>query len=315
MARTPNSAAKTHDPHKHGNLAQISTVILSLFALGLTVYFRYADAAAKTSDEHAKNLIAEKVDPPVKEINNRLDKVTSNISNLTNEISNLKKAVETLSDNQSKETQKTIERLLRAAQEAKKPQIAARFLDVAAALVSELRKEKHPAPPAFFQSSIEVLNQTIPRLKDASFAPLAAFAEYRSSLNAIPKSITPPGLPPIALDDVSLDCNGIPGVIGIAARNPQVLGKTITNNAILNCTQILDGFAWVNVVFINTHIVYIGTRGGGGPVVLRNVQFVNCTFEIHENDDDTKQLLEYAALNETNLEIKASVSPNKPNGL
>jgi hypothetical protein len=48
---------------------------------------------------------------------------------------------------------------------------------------------------------------------------------------------------------------------------------------------------------------------------LQDVQFVNCTFEIHENDDDAKQLLEYVALNETNLEIKPSVSPNEPNGL
>jgi hypothetical protein len=38
---------------------------------------------------------------------------------------------------------------------------------------------------------------------------------------------------------------------------------------------ILDGFHYKNVIFENAHIIY-----NGGPVILENVGFVNCTFSI-----------------------------------
>src|ERR1700676_2418300 len=71
------------------------------------------------------------------------------------------------------------------------------------------------------------------------------------------------------------------------------LGVTITN-----CPQILDGFTWRNVVFINSHISY-----KGGPVILDNVTFLNCTFQTERNDEGIR-LLQYAALDENNLQVK-----------
>jgi hypothetical protein len=39
--------------------------------------------------------------------------------------------------------------------------------------------------------------------------------------------------------------------------------------------QVLDGIDWENTVFINARIIY-----RGGPVDLKNVLFVNCTFDV-----------------------------------
>ena len=46
----------------------------------------------------------------------------------------------------------------------------------------------------------------------------------------------------------------------------------------INGTQQLDGLKFVNMVFVNMHIVYYG-----GPVLLDNVKFVDCTFEFSPN--------------------------------
>jgi hypothetical protein len=173
--QNPASATTGHDPQKHGNLAQWAAVgvalVIGVCSVVLTVYFHYADSSAKASDDHSNRLIDAKVNPAVKEINDNLTRLTGDIATLTTKTGNLQKAVETLADNQSKETQKLVERFLRAAREAKTPQVATRLLDAAASVVSVLKNEKRPASQEFFQSSIEALNQVAPELKSAAFAP------------------------------------------------------------------------------------------------------------------------------------------------
>jgi hypothetical protein len=39
--------------------------------------------------------------------------------------------------------------------------------------------------------------------------------------------------------------------------------------------QTLDPFVWTDVVFLGTRIRYLG-----GPVTFRNIQFINCTFDV-----------------------------------
>jgi hypothetical protein len=47
---------------------------------------------------------------------------------------------------------------------------------------------------------------------------------------------------------------------------------------------LLDNLTFKDVIFFNSKIVF----HGAGPVVLQNVQFVNCTFEIERSSPWTK---------------------------
>jgi hypothetical protein len=56
---------------------------------------------------------------------------------------------------------------------------------------------------------------------------------------------------------------------GVPGRERRIDGLLIVTPS-----QTLDGFVWQNVVFVNARISY-----RGGPVTLKNVRFVNCTFD------------------------------------
>lgn len=71
-------------------------------------------------------------------------------------------------------------------------------------------------------------------------------------------------------------------------------------NAIAMGTEkgfVLDGFYLDNVVFENANIIY-----HGGPVILQNVRFVNCTFSVRRSPQSEK-LLEAAAKEVVNAAI------------
>jgi hypothetical protein len=65
--------------------------------------------------------------------------------------------------------------------------------------------------------------------------------------------------------------------------------------AVRNCPQVLDGVHLTNVIFIDLRIVY-----RGGPVFLKNVVFVNCTFNVEQSEKGS-QFLEAEALGKTDL--------------
>jgi hypothetical protein len=79
----------------------------------------------------------------------------------------------------------------------------------------------------------------------------------------------------------------------------------ISNVAIVTPSQTLDGFVWNNVVFIGARIRYMG-----GPVTLKNVRFVNCTFDIptHVPAKVGQPLLNYAIAQEPELILQATPS-------
>jgi hypothetical protein len=54
----------------------------------------------------------------------------------------------------------------------------------------------------------------------------------------------------------------------------------------------LDGFHFRNIIFQNVHVVY-----NGGPLVMENVAFIDCEFEMPENNQ-TKRLTELVAGND-----------------
>jgi hypothetical protein len=262
------------------------------------MYYHYADSSAKVSDEHSNGLIDVKLNPAVKDISNKLSNLATDIANLNSETANLKKAVETLADNQSKETQKIIERFLGAAQTAS-PDTAAKLLNTAASLIVVARNESIPAAADFFQRASNDL-ATINRNKDAelrsaAFSTQEKLAEYRSFLR-----------PSSGIVGFKIDCQSYPGAVAIGRGVPEVKDSTI-----INCIfpQQLDGIVWTNVLFINSEIYY-----GGGPVVLQNVRFIHCKFNVQPGATGF-QLLKYATLDETNLAIKPKALPKPSSGL
>jgi hypothetical protein len=79
---------------------------------------------------------------------------------------------------------------------------------------------------------------------------------------------------------------------------PEEVAVTLRNIKVVGGYQTLDGMGWQDVTFIGTAIRYYG-----GPVELKNVRFINCTF-LSPPVPTATQFLDYAALGLTNLSIK-----------
>jgi len=265
----------------------------------LQVHYRGVESSAKSSDEHTNALIDAKLSPEVRGINASNTRLSGNINNLATRIENLEKAVETLADNQSKEVQKIIKRLLDVARTSP-PDTASKLMNTVASLVAATSSERAPATPDFFRDVSANLGEINKNgnadLKSISFSIQHKLAEYRSSL-----------IPPPSVTAITLDCHSILGATGYAITNPNILGHTISDGVVANCFQPLDGIAWVNMTFVNSQILYLG-----GPVVLRNVQFINCTFQTYQTEAGFA-FLQYAALDKTEFEYRKGRS--NPPGL
>jgi len=330
-SQKPDPMPAGHDPQKHGNSAQWAAVLVAVFlglcSLVVSVYFHYAESFAKASDEHVTSLIDAKLNPAVYEINAKLSKITSDIASLTTEVGNLKKAVKTLADDQSKETQKIIERFLSAARETKDPQTVSRILSTAASLVAVLQTEKRPAGSEFFASVVQQVDaiQLVDRgeLFRQKFKVRLALANYRSRLN------TEPPIPKAKAEfqspsDISLGFSyqifgtvylpknfhlsaAVP--LGVALdgehqpRTQDILtppsdslednNVSVNGMILIGASQTLDGIDWENVAFINMRIIY-----RRGSMKLSNVQFINCTFDLPNNQAGAR-IADYAALGKT----------------
>jgi hypothetical protein len=131
-------------------------------------------------------------------------------------------------------------------------------------------------------------------LKSASFSMQYNLAEYRSSLIPVPAFI-----------NITVNCESVLGVEAYQVRNPKILEKTISDGVVANCFQQLDGTAWVNMVFLNSEIAY-----SGGPIVLKNVKFIHCTFHTYQGEAGFG-LLQYAASDKTEFEYPKK-TPQSP---
>ena len=252
-------------------------------------------------------------------------------------LAKVESAVRVLADKQSDQTKQLIHDLLAAAENSalEKPEIATRAIQVASSLIAAMRNEKRPADSEYFQTTIKALDHlmtrpTQPQLSKAVHSTRIALAEYRSALGAMPPlptkqqafphtpgaPITAPTLGPGAYritqglplprnihwlsDGAAINASEIP--TGVDILTPTSRSLSANNNAVtglifVGAAQTLDGIRWENVVFVNTHIKYLG-----GQVALANVRFVNCTFEVQESDRGT-QMTNYAALQGASLVI------------
>jgi hypothetical protein len=207
-------------------------------------------------------------------------------------------AIRVLGNQQSDQTQQLIHDLLSMAKTSANPEIAAKAAQAAASLTATLRQQKRSAVPEFFAETNQDLNflrsKNEPNLKAVAFTTQQQLAEYRSALQ------------PQKQIGTSFTCGPNFGRKDafVAMGNSANPSHFVGNVTIVDCPQSLDGFAWKNVVFVNSRISY-----SGGPVVLDNVTFVNCSFKIEQNEEGTR-LLQYAALDQNNLKVKSeSLNP------
>lgn len=178
---------------------------------------------------------------------------------------------------------------------------AEKALTIVPVLLTRVVNETIPASPAYFSSALRDLNyvqsgaKSSPQLVKDVHQSRVIFAEYRSKLRPPivpdPKATQvlvpyplPPGPATIKLDALYgtvFDLRKVPpGVSIISPGNPPFFTGLRTDDPshpifLMNGTQKLDGMDWINVVFSHMVIQYTG-----GYVVLQNVKFVDCTFEL-----------------------------------
>jgi len=227
-----------------------------------------------------------------------------------------------------KEPERAEEALGLAEQEAKAGRIdeATEHLQRSTRLLETAASRRTNVPQSFFQNSVQTLDQ----LKSSGVngadiqKALVKLATYRSALNPKPplpkqtavlpvndfafvvvpgvlnRSFTSVNLNPWGLPyggrviggSVAIDCTGIKPGQEIFANPAHSVEKpeTIEGFILIGATQTLDWIYWDGTTFVSTQIKYLG-----GPVRLRNVRFVNCTFDF-PTDNFGQQLAKYAAL-------------------
>jgi len=187
----------------------------------------------------------------------------------------------------------------------------------------EAAVSKVPATPEFFKQVSDAINSVSPRQPELStkFNQLrVSLAAYRSALNPVPSlpkqtAELPKTGPPFTLTmnlyptltsiviplgqittegyGAGLDCRSMKPGQEIFIPVPRSLDRfpePVRGLILVGATQTLDYMTLEDVTFVNTNIKYLG-----GPVRLRNVRFVNCTFDFPSNNFG-HQIAEYAAL-------------------
>jgi hypothetical protein len=251
-------------------------------------------------------------------IDSELSAIRKDATSLGQRTDHVEAAIKALSSQQSDQTQKLVHDLLAVVKQDTKPESVSRVLATAGSLVDTLQKEKRQAGPQFFLDGITAMNQID---QERGYLPIAfdtriRFAEYRSAI----ESIVPgwwtklvvvqhhehlqiiPGHQPHLIDGMEIDLSLVTG-------NALELGddKSLKRNVVVHNSrfdggyQILDGIHWNDVYFVGTRIQY-----DGGEVDLRNVHFINCTFEVPQRIAPTsraRQVIDYAALVEPELKL------------
>jgi hypothetical protein len=184
---------------------------------------------------------------------------------------------------------------------------------------------KIPAPPEYFEDTAknvgELANHT--GLSQIAHTLRIALAEYRSAITPKPSlperveqlprpvpytfTLTIPAAYPVLTTVIfeppkpvtiegggaAFDARGMrpdQEIFVAATRSLEENPAIIKDLILIGATQTLDYISWGNVTFVGTHI-----KSQGGPARLANVRFVNCTFDL-PNDNAGVQIAQYAAL-------------------
>lgn len=265
------------------------TTILSAVAIVITLILGFVGATHTIDSE-----IANKIGP------------------LDTRITKAEGAIKALADQQNDQTQKLVRDLLATAKNTPQADVATRILEATGSVVTELQRQKRPANPDFFKAGIDALDQVEQEhgYLPAAFSTRVKFAEYRSSEELLPRpqvelrfgkmehAIINPG----NIRGYELDFSEVSGNAIVLSRDPRYAKDiTVANIRIDGGYQIVDGIHWHDVYFVGTKIRY-----EGGMLDLKDVHFINCTFEFPEKVQPTprdRQLIDYAALAESELEF------------
>jgi hypothetical protein len=270
------------DPQRHGNVAQWATVIaaicLGLLNLGLTVWYHATSGQPQAADDHTNVLITAKLGP-----------VTETITQLNEKMGKLEGRFDQLDSEQKKATRLQLNRL--------SAQIATALTsktDIDPAIVARLGEDL----PSFVKSST-------PEISQAAWRVTTQLSDYRSFLNsqhgpntADATAIKPPGVWAFEVNaralpnapDVIIGVLFLPNEPIVAGSEAAMFVKIGEENKITSAPRLwivegkgaeisLDGYHVRNSIVKDAHIVY-----NGGPLILENVYFVNCVFDVKHTD-------------------------------
>ena len=281
----PQSNQGFHPP-THGNYAQWATVIAALLFgvanLCLTIYFHHSESASKSSDEHINSLIGDSIDK-------KLTPIVNQLADLGTRVGKLEGRFEQLDADQKRLTK-----------------IQLNKLSVQLALTKQSHRPMNVATLISLGESVAGFsNSTDQGVSQLAWRTRLQIIDYRSFLNT---AVAPkPGTRDLIdlehgrSEDlyVELDARKIPdaqtakfGYVGFGkvfpAGSPEgALFLRIGNEDKANATTQhfylgaigfelkLDGYHIRNAIINGARIVY-----SGGPLILENVYFVNCTFEM-----------------------------------
>lgn len=225
------------------------------------------------------------------------------IGKIDKRIDSLTMAIKVLGDAQGGKTKELVDDALAIARmnvDVGNSNRAQSALSIANTFMAELKSSKVPADPSFFAESVTRFRSirhspySPPTLIDEAFKGILELAEYRSTLTAPPSGFHP-----------RYEYRGPEGAyIGHMGfvNGHQVL----SDSAFYGPTSVvrgseggflLDGLELQNVVFNGVTLRY-----HGGFLLMKNVWFVNCTFQV-EQSVKGNQFLEVAALGQTSANI------------
>jgi hypothetical protein len=219
-----------------------------------------------------------------------ISKLDDRIAGIDKHISRVESAVRMVGAKEGGDTKTLIDEALAVAKNASdagRAESAKTVLGIANRLLAEQKASREPAPQEFFDSAMQKYQKLkkSPELADSAWDGTMKLAEYRSAISSVP-----PGFSGVHIGEM-----GRRGPFHYL-RDSLISGP----NAIAMGTEkgfVLDGFYLDNVVFENANIIY-----KGGPVVLQNVRFVNCTFDVRRSPQ-SEQLLEAATKQPVNAAI------------
>jgi hypothetical protein len=281
-----------------GNFAQWGAIVV---VLGLAIYNGHSAHSAEDFDL--------RVD---KRIDTKNESGNSKLNDLEQRMSKVEGKLDVLLSGKH---------LVESARYAKRGDIAMAINAAESAHISLVSAivNKAPAPQEYFRDSVKTLSEEArisynkPELSQQLHVIRVLLAEYRSAL--IPK-LPIPNVTTVPLEH-AFTINGIgasinkgvfdfsnvkgnavqimPPLTGSLSENIHVNGSTFIGG-----TQELDGVHWDDVTFINMRVIY-----KGGETEMRNVKFINCTFDL-PNDINGARIADYVALIETNLRVGSS---------
>jgi len=179
-------------------------------------------------------------------------------------------------------------------------QLADTHIQRATQSLKRLTKARTPVPPSFFESASAKLEELRPAgLQNPDlYKAYVQLAEYRSVLVTGPQ-----------YGGIGVDCNGGNVKEGIGGYPvwkgliPSQIGQVIRDGQVKNCPQYLDGIAWINERFVDSQIKYLG-----GAIYMKDVKFINCTFDIVQNEVGLR-LLQAIVTGQNEFDYQSSSRP------